>query len=299
MQLGCFKVFRDLVDVQSFSKAGDLNKVSQSAVSQQVKTLETQFGMPLLERHGKKFSLTSEGEIIYEASRELTQIYEKLQHRFQELNNIMTGTIRVVTVYSIGLHELPVYLKTFLKNYPSVNIHLEYRRSNQVYEDILHGIADIGLVAFPVTRKNIKIEPFRKDNLVAICKPTHPLASQTHATLPDLAPHKFIAFEPDIPTRQAIDKMFHDIGFEIKPIMEFDNIETVKRAVEIDAGIAIVPRATVIQEANNGFLKILELTGGDYSRPLGILYQQNRIFSPAQKKFLEILKTDPKKFFFH
>lgn len=293
MQIECFKIFRDLIDSQSFSKAAELNRITQSAVSQQVKTLEMRFGMPLIERNSKKFVVTREGEIMYDASRELTQIYENLQHRFQELHNIVSGTIRVATVYSIGLHELPIYLKAFLKTYPSVNIHLEYRRSNQVYDDVLQGVVDIGLVAFPVPRKNIKVDHFRKDTLVVICKPTHLLAQQSAVTLPDIVQHKFVAFEPDIPTRRAIDKMFSDASLHIKPIMEFDNIETVKRAVEIDAGVSIVPRATVTQEVNNGLLKMLELTGGDYGRPLGILYRQGRVLSPALKKFLEILKSDP------
>lgn len=292
MQIETFKVFRDLVDTQSFSKAAQLNYITQSAVSQQVKALEERFEIPLIERTSKKFSLTREGEMLYDTGRELIQTYENLQHRFHELHNIVSGMIRVATVYSIGLHELPNYLKAFLKAYPSVNIHLEYRRSNQVYEDILQGAVDIGLVAFPVQRKNIKVEHFRKDLLVLICKPSHPLAQQSSANLTDIIKYKFVAFEPDIPTRKAIDKMFRDAHLEVKPIMEFDNIETVKRAVEIDAGVSIVPRATVTQEVNNGLLKIVELTGGDYTRPLGILYRQGRVLSPALKKFLEILKTD-------
>lgn len=293
MQIEYFKIFNDLVDTQSFSKAAKINCITQSAVSQQLKAMEEKFGIPLIERNSKNFSPTREGEMLYNTGREITHIYEDLQHRFHDLHNIVSGVIRIATVYSIGLHELPIYLKAFLKAYPSVNIHLEYRRSNQVYDDILQGVVDIGLVAFPVQRKNIKVEPFRKDTLVLICKPTHPLAQQPTVTLTDIVKHKFVAFEPDIPTRKAIDKMFQGIHHEIKPIMEFDNIETVKRAVEIDAGVSIVPRNTVTQEVNNGLLKIVELTGnGDYTRPLGILYRQGRVLSPALKKFLEILKKD-------
>lgn len=293
MQVESFKVFRDLVETQSFSKAAQLNYVTQSAVSQQVRAMEERFGIPLIERTSKKFGLTREGQMLYQTSRHVIQLYEGLQHQFQELRGVISGTIRVATVYSIGLHELPPYLKAFLKEYPQVNVHVEYRRSNQVYEDILQGTVDIGLVAFPAQRKNIKVEAFRKDKLVLICAPENALAKGASARLAEVAKARFVGFESDIPTRRAVDRMFRERGLEVKPVMEFDNVETVKRAVEIDAGVSIVPRATVEQEVRNGTLKALEISGGDFHRPLGILYRNGRILSPALKKFLETLRKKP------
>lgn len=290
MQVESFKVFRDLVETQSFSKAAQLNAVTQSAVSQQVRAMEERFGIPLIERTSKKFGLTREGQMLYQTSRHMIQLYEGLQHQFQELRGVISGTIRVATVYSIGLHELPPYLKAFLKEYPQVNVHVEYRRSNQVYEDILQGTVDIGLVAFPAQRKNIKMEPFRKDKLVLICSPDNPLGKGVGVRMSEVAKAKFIAFESDIPTRRAVDRIFRERGLEVKPVMEFDNVETVKRAVEIDAGVSIVPRTTVEQELRNGTLKVIEMSGGDFHRPLGILYRNGRILSPALKKFLETLR---------
>lgn len=295
MQIESCKVFRDLVDSQSFSKSAQLNSVTQSAVSQQVRAMEVKFGMPLIERTSKKFSLTPEGKMLYEACKQMVQLYEGLEHRFQELNNVVSGNIRVATVYSIGLHELPSYVKTFLKAYPEVNVHVEYRRSNQVYEDILEGVVDVGLVAFPVQRKNINVEPFRQDKLVLICAPGNPLSKKGKVKLVDVAKARFVGFDPDIPTRKAVDKMFREVGADVQPVMEFDNIETVKRAVEIDAGVSIVPRATVEQEVKNGTLQAVEFLSGDYFRPLGIIYRNGRVLSPALKRFLEILKKEPDK----
>lgn len=290
MQVESFKVFRDLVETQSFSKAAQLNLVTQSAVSQQVRAMEERFGIPLIERTSKKFGLTREGQMLYQTSRHVIQLYEGLQHQFQELRGVISGTIRVATVYSIGLHELPPYLKAFLKDYPQVNVHVEYRRSNQVYDDILQGTVDIGLVAFPAQRKNIKIEPFRKDKLVLICSPENPLAKGSGVRLSEVAKAKFVAFESDIPTRRAVDRIFRERGLEVRPVMEFDNVETVKRAVEIDAGVSIVPRTTVEQELRNGTLKVIEMPGAEFHRPLGILYRNGRILSPALKKFLDTLR---------
>jgi LysR family transcriptional regulator, transcriptional activator of the cysJI operon len=290
MQIDSFRVFRDLVESQSFSKAAQLNNITQSAVSQQIRSVEERFRIPLIERSSKRFALTREGDMLYQASKEIISQFDSLQHQFNEMRNIVSGNIRIATVYSIGLHELPPYLKRFLKEFPNVNVHVEYRRSNQVYEDIQSGTCDLGLVAFPVQKKNLKSEAFKKDRLVLICHPNHALATNTEVEIKDLANHKFIGFEPDIPTRRAVDKMFRDTDMDTKPVMEFDNIETVKRAVEIDAGISIVPRATIEQEVKAGSLCAIEFKNKPYYRPLGIIYKSGRVLSPALKRFLKNLK---------
>lgn len=289
MQVESFKVFRDLVESQSFSKAASLNFITQSAVSQQIRAMEERFRVPLIERRNKRFGLTREGQALYETSKQVVYHYDLLQSQFEEMRNVVSGTIRVSTVYSIGLHELPPYLKRYLREFPSVNVHVEYRRSNQVYEDVIEGTSDMGLIAFPNQRKTLKVEAFREDRLVVICHPNNALAQQKEVKLEDLGNLKFIGFEPDIPTRKAVDRIFRESGFNIKTVMEFDNIETVKRAVEIDAGVAIVPRATVDQEVTNDSLVAVEFKGKPYHRPLGIIYKQGRVLSPAMKRFLKVL----------
>lgn len=289
MQVESFRVFRDLVDSQSFSKAAQLNSITQSAVSQQIRAMEERFRVPLIERSNKRFALTREGQALYDTSKQVIFHFDSLQHQLEEMRNVVSGTIRVSTVYSVGLHELPPYLKSFLREFPNVLVHIEYRRSNQVYDEVIEGTSDMGLVAFPVQKKTIKVEPFRKDRLVVITNPQHPLSKKTELVVADLAKEKFVGFEPDIPTRKAVDKIFRDAGIDMKPVMEFDNIETVKRAVEIDAGISIVPRATVEQEVRNGTLSAIEFKGQPYYRPLGIIFKSGRVLSPAMKRFLKTL----------
>src|SRR5512142_384753 len=149
MQIESLKVFCDLTETESFSKAAQINNVTQSAVSQQISSLERQFKSLLIERSKKKFRLTREGQVLYEYSKQIIQTFESLEHKLQEIKEIVSGTIRIATIYSIGLHDLPPYLKKFLKQYPTVNVHVEYRRANQVYEDILSNVVDLGLVAYP------------------------------------------------------------------------------------------------------------------------------------------------------
>lgn len=291
MQIESLKVFCDLAETKSFTKSAHINGVTQSAVSQQINSLERHFKSLLIERSKKKFRLTREGQVLYEYSRQIIQTFESLQNKLQEIKNIVSGTIRLATIYSIGLHDLPPYVKKFLKAYPTVNIHVEYRRSNQVYEDVVGNVVDVGLVAFPEKDTRLEIIPLRQDKLKLICHPGHPFAKKGRVHLKDLAAQKFIGFEPDIPTRKAIDKIFRENNVSVQNVMEFDNIETVKRAVEIDAGVSIVPQGTIAQETAKQTLAEVELADGDFFRPLAAIHKKNKVLSPALKQFIGILKS--------
>jgi DNA-binding transcriptional LysR family regulator len=140
--------------------------------------------------------------------------------------------------------------------------------------------------------RQIETVPFHTDRLVLITHPEHPLAKRGEVNVADLMGHKFIGFDPDIPTRKAVDQIFRENRLELDPVMEFDNIETVKRAVEIDHGIAIVPQATVVQESKQGTLSVLQFAGKEFTRPLAILHRKGRVLTPAMRKFVETLSLD-------
>jgi len=292
MQIESLKVFCDLTETESFTKAAQINGVTQSAVSQQISSLERQFKSLLIERSKKKFRLTREGQVLYDYSKQVIATYDALHSKLQEIKDIISGTIRVATIYSIGLHDLPPYVKRFLKAYPTVNVHVEYRRANQVYDDVLGNVVDLGLVAYPTKDAKLEIIPIKKDPLVLVTHPHHPLAKAKTVKLKAIAGQKFIGFEPDIPTRKAIDKVLREHGIEVNHVMEFDNIETVKRAVEIDAGIAIVPHSTITQEIQKQTLACVSIDDADMFRPLAAIYKKSKVLSPAIKQFLSILKEE-------
>jgi len=292
MQIESLKVFCDLAETESFTKAAQINQVTQSAVSQQISALERLFKSLLIERSKKRFRLTREGQVLYEYSKQVVRTYDALQDKLQEIKEIISGTIRVATIYSVGLHDLPPYVKRFLKSYPTVNVHVEYRRANQVYEDVIGNVVDLGLVAYPARDNKLEIVPLRKDPLVLICHPQHPLARSKSVRIKALTGQKFIGFEPDIPTRKALDRILKDNSVQVQHVMEFDNIETVKRAVEIDAGVAIVPQGTVLQEIAKQTLGQVMLEDGEFYRPLAAIYKRNKVLSPAMKEFLSTLKEE-------
>src|SRR6202046_157223 len=195
MQIETLKVFCDLTETESFTKAAQINKVTQSAVSQQISSLERTFKSLLIERSKKKFRLTREGQVLYDYSKQIIQTYESLHSKLQELKDIISGTIRVATIYSIGLHDLPPYIKRFMKSYPPVNVHVEYRRANQVYDDVLSNVVDLGLVAYPTRESKLETVALRKDPLALLCHPQHLFDKAKNVKHKELSGQKFIGFE--------------------------------------------------------------------------------------------------------
>lgn len=289
MQFESLKVFCDLAETESFTKTAQINSVSQSAVSQTISALERHFKSLLIERSKKNFRLTTEGEVLYHYSKEILQTYDAIHSRMQEIKHVISGDIRVATVYSIGLYDLPPYVKRFMQSYPDVNVHVEYRRSNQVYEGVLGNIVDLGLVAYPAPDPKLQIVPLQKDRLVLACHPDHALAKLKSVRLKALNGQKVISFEPDMPTRKALDKMLKGQGVTVEHVMEFDNIETVKRAVELDCGVAIVPETNIRQEVTKQTLASVPLEGNHF-RPLAAIHRKSKVLSPAIKHFIALLK---------
>jgi DNA-binding transcriptional LysR family regulator len=290
VQIDSLKIFCDVAEAGSFTKAANINNITQSAVSQQISALERVFKSLLIERSKKKIRLTREGQVLYDYSKQIMLTFDSLHSKLQDLKDIISGNIRIATIYSIGLHDLPPYVKKFMANYPTVSIHVEYRRANQVYDDVLGNVVDLGLIAYPMKDTRLEIVPLRKEPLVVICHPQHPFARQNKIKLKLLAGQKIIGFEPDIPTRKALDRILKQHGVEVKHAMEFDNVETVKRAVEIDAGISMVPLGTVRQEIAKQTLAAVPIEDGDFFRPIAAIYKKNKVLSPAIKQFLGLLK---------
>jgi DNA-binding transcriptional LysR family regulator len=290
MHLETLQVFCDLVETGSFSAAASQNFITQSAVSQQVRALESRFEQRLIERTKGRVQPTPAGQLLYQASKDITGRYCELREQIQNFGTTVSGSVRLATVHSVGLYELSEPLKKFLKAYPQVNVHLEYSRSSKIFEDVLSGRIDLGIVAYPSRRPQIALIPLREDRLVLVCATHHALARRRTATLADLDGQNFVGYERDIPTRRELDRVLRRKHVSVRYVMELDNIETIKRVVEIGAGLAIVPEPTVKQEVRNRTLCALQITDETLMRPLAIVHRQGRHFSPAVERFIAELR---------
>lgn len=294
MHIETLKVFCDLVELQSFSLAAERNFITQSAVSQQIRTLETKFNKKLLERvRGRRdVKLTLTGEVFFKEAKLVLEAYDNLQESMRGVIGRIGGTVKIATVYSIGLHELPTKVREFMARYPAVKIDLEYSRTTRVVRDVLAGVVELGIVAFPEPKRGLTIVPMMSDRLVVICPPDHELAKRSRIKVGDLAGRKFVLFERDIPTRKATDRILKSHGIEIKKVAEFDNIETIKRAVEVGFGIAIVPQPSVEDEVRTKQLCAISLSEKEWVRPVGIVYKSDRQLSAAARKFVDLVSEE-------
>jgi DNA-binding transcriptional LysR family regulator len=291
MDLESLRIFVDLASTRSFSKTAERNFLSQSAVSQRIRSLEGEFGQILVERGkgrpGAQF--TDSGLRLLDGAREIIGRADALKREIAEMGGAVGGTLRVATIYSIGLHALTPRITSFLAQYPQVNLHLEYLRTDRIYDAVVGGAIDCGIVALPRERPQIEIVPLEDENMVIIAAPTHPLGKQESVSIKDLDGLPFVAFDPDIPTRHLIDDVLRANGVTVSVVHAFDNIETIKRVVEIGLGVAIVPEPTVHREVRDGTLAAPPMEGERLTRPTGILLRKGRILSGALSRFLDVL----------
>jgi DNA-binding transcriptional LysR family regulator len=293
MELDQLKLFTDLVREQSFTKVAEKNFLTQPAVSLRIQKLEEELDVRLVERTTRKVIVTEEGRLLQEYAREILRLVEEARTALQERKGRMVGSVRLATVHSIGLHELPIFLKAFINQYPHVSLHVEYRVSDMVYHLVSEGDVDLGVVAYPEPRAHLVTIPFFEDELVVICSPEHPLARQESVRLRDLHEAPFIAFEEGIPTRRAIDAVLKRHGIRIQIRMQCDNIEVLKKMVEVGLGISVAPAFAVQQEVRLGTLRCLTISNYSFKRPLAIIHRKGKNLSRPLQAFVDLLADPP------
>jgi DNA-binding transcriptional LysR family regulator len=292
MHLKPLKIFCDVVSRRSFSRAADDNQISQSGASQVVHQLEQRLEVKLIDRSRRPLRLTAEGEVFYEGCRKLVQRYLALEEEVRTMHSEVSGRVRVASIYSAGLHQMDRYLKQFLSLYPKANVRLEYLHPHRVYEAIQTDQADLGLVSYPKSTRDIDALPWLEEPMVLVCHPSHRLAQLDRVPIEALDGTKMVGFDRDLTIRRKIDRVLHAHHVEVEMVMEFDNIETIKRAVEIDAGVALLPQPTVARPIDQTALAVLPLETNELVRPLGIIQRRGKELGVTARRFIELLQNE-------
>jgi len=292
MNLDVLKTFCDLVDAGSFSKAADANYISQSAVSQQLAKLERTFSVQLINRGGGLVSSTEAGKAFYEGAQDILRRYEQLTGEVRSAADAIRGVLRVGTIYSAGFYLLDMYVRRFLQAHPEAQLEVEYTSSTHIYSAVVSGKMDLGVVAYPEKLRSIEIIPLTSEELVVVCPPGHRLAGRKTVSPADIDGEKFIAFHRNIPTRRGVDRLLKSEDVEVEVVMEFDNIELLKRAIYVEAGLSILPRDDVEREAGRGELAYVRFRRpAKWVRPVGVIRHRGKVRSPAEKMFLQLLRA--------
>jgi DNA-binding transcriptional LysR family regulator len=291
MHLETLKVFCDIVDLGSFSKTAEKHLLSQSAISQQLAQLEVLHKCQLINRKKRPIELTKSGRILYQTAKDMLDRYEQFKTELNALKSTSSYRLNVAVIFSIGMHTLPGYVKRFMVSYPNVNVHIEYLDADRIYEQVLSGEVDVGIVAMPKRDKRLEVYDFVDEELILACSPKHPFGDEEEVDIHKLQFERFVAFEKGIPTRDWIDGILKQYNVAVRPVMEFDNIETIKRAVEINAGVSILPRVAILQETGSATLRAVPFQNERFVRPTGIIIRKGKMLGQAGRYFIDLLRS--------
>jgi len=289
MNISTLKIFKDIIETGSFSKAARLNYISQSAVSQQIKKLEIICKSPLLIHNNSGFSLTLCGKHFYNAAKKILPIYEETMENIMKMKG--ERKIKISSIYSAGIHLLEKYIEKFAGATPFVKLNVEYKKFHNVVEDIIGGKADFGIVAgrFKLKDKKICVARICYEEMLLIVSSAHRLCDRTSAGLNDIEGEIFITFEKDLPSRQIIDRWLKRKNPNLKKVLEINNIETIKSLVKSNRGIAVVPKFSVINESPD-VLKTIKISDFKAVRPVFLIYDKNKKMSAEHNKFIALMR---------
>jgi len=287
------KLFRDIAHNRSVSRGAQLNGMSQSAASQNLQELERILEVKLFDRSRRPLGLTEAGRLFHEFCRDALRRKEGFEVALDRLKGRVEGTVRVASIYSVGLSEMSRLEHEFARRWPGTELHVEYLRPEKVYEAILADATDLGFVSYPESSKEIHVIPWREERMVVAVAPGHALASRPVLDLSDLQGADFVGFDEDLPISRELTRFLREHEIEVNQVLHFDNVQMIKEAVALGSGISILPAPILRAEIPLGRIVAISIDAPGLFRPLGILHRRRKKFNRATLSFLQLLKEEP------
>ena len=288
-----FKLFREIAQSRSMSKGAALCGVSQSAASQHVQEVERRLGVTLLDRGKRPLELTAAGRLYFELCRNVIDREEEFHRSLEALKNDVEGTVRVASIYSIGITEMSRLQDEFSVRYPNATLTVEYMRPDRIYEAVQTDHADLGLVSYPEANREVAVLPWREEEMQVAMAPSHPLAKLTVLEPGDLNGQEYVGFDEDLRIRRELDRYLRTNSIEVNLVMHFDNIQMIKEAVALGTGISILPARTMEAEVEQGRIVAIPLHAPGLVRPVGIVHRKRKKLSRAAGSFIGLLLAEP------
>jgi DNA-binding transcriptional LysR family regulator len=274
------------------SKGAKVCGVTQSAASQHVQEMERRLGAPLLDRSKRPLELTPAGKLYADFCRDVMQQEDEFQLALERLKLEVEGTVRVASIYSVGLSEMSRLSEEFSASHPTARLEVEYMRPDKVYAAVRSGQADLGLVSYPQSSREIAAIPWREEEMRLAVPPGHLLAAHRLVSAADLEGIDFIGFDEDLSIRREIDRFLHARGVTVRMVMHFDNVQMIKEAVALGSGVSILPARSMQAEIERGRLVAVALEAPGLVRPVGIVHRRRKKFNRAAQTFLDLLLPD-------
>lgn len=289
MNIETLKVFKDLVDTGSFTKTAEMNYISQSAVSQQIKKLELVFKSKLFLKKENKFELTEIGKIVYNASVEITRIYDETIGMINCMfDSSKSSEIRIASIYSVGIYFLNGYIRNFISQHKCLKIKLDYFQWEDVIKKVIDGLYDFGFISsFKIKDMNITSVYIADEEMVLVAPPNFKYEKEK-ISFKDLSSLNLIFFEKNTPSRKYIEKILKEKKSQINVTMELNNIETIKAAISSGVGFSILPYNTIVDDVQKNKVKIIKFDE-PFSRPIYMIYNKRRKFAKDLQIFINFI----------
>ena len=291
MHIDTLKVYCDVVRLRSFSRGAEANGILQATASLTVQRLEKHLDVALIDRSCRPWKLTHEGRIFYDGCRKVLESYYELETEVRGKQIAANTVLRVAAIYSVNLRDMSRCVRRFNESLPLARVELEYLHPSRVCERVLNDEVDLGIISFPQGRQGLTVIPWRDEPMVVACHPQHRLAKEKRITVKQLAGEPLVGFDADLVIRKKIDAFLRGHGVEVPVAMTFDNIEAVKRGVEVGSGVAILPQPTIEHELQAGTLAAVPFADQSFVRPLGIVYRRGRRLQPNTEAFIALLRN--------
>jgi DNA-binding transcriptional LysR family regulator len=290
--LAHLRLIRDVAHSRSVSKAARLNDMSQSAVSQALQEAERESGVSLFDRSTRPLRVTAAGKMYLDYCRDVLRRHEELQNSLALLKKQTSGTVRLASIYSVGLTEMSDIEKHFARRFPDAELQVSYLRPERVWGAVEEDQADLGLLSYAESSREIIALPWRQEEMVVAVAPQHPLAKRKHVKADALEGEPFIAFDDDLPIQNDIERYLREHRVNVEISMRFDNLEMIKHAVAHHAGVSILPQRAMREDLAQGRIVGLRLDPADLHRPLGIIHRRRKTFNEVGRGLLEILQSN-------
>jgi DNA-binding transcriptional LysR family regulator len=289
VSLQAIEVFCEVAKFRSFSRGAERLSISQSAASQQVAHLEEMLGVKLLDRSYRPLKVTDEGKLYLRECLQVLDLHRGALDRIRSNHSLVGGQVGVVSIYSVGLHTINDLVRKYMQEHNGSTVRLEYYHPLKVYEAVLNHEAEVGVISYPKGDRHIDVIPWIDEDMVLACSSNHPLSTEVEVGIESLADVNFVAFDQDLTIRKEIDRFFRESGIGVNILSQFDNIETIKQALDISSAVSILPRPSILREVERGLITEIRLTDFNLTRPVGFICRRGRDLSATAREFLDFL----------
>ena len=292
MTLSNLRLVRDIAHYRSISKAARVQGLSQSAASQALSELERELAIELFDRRRRPLDVTAAGRIYLEYCREVLRKDDEVKASLAQLKKHADGTVRVAAIYSVGLSEMSQIEARFEERFPQAELQVQYLRPERVWTAVLQDQADLGLMSYAESSREVIAISWRDEEMVVAVAPECELASAHAIPISALEGQAFVGFDEDLPIQNQIDRYLREHKVTVNTTLRFDNIEMIKQAVAHGAGISIMPERVMREDMLQGRLMALRLEPAELYRPVRIVHRRRKVFNDLASGLLKLLREE-------